>query len=146
MSKSLPPRARREAGTGKAGRKPPAKTVLLVDDDKTARAKMIKALDGGYRFLEAGDGEEALSVSLAHEGPIHLLVTDVMTPVMNGKELAERLCAMRPEISVLFVSGYASEDVLSGNGCGGREWWLAKPFTPAQLVAMARRALGSAKR
>lgn len=146
MSKNLPPRARRKARTGKTGRKPPGKTVLLVDEDERARAKMTKALDGDYRFLEAGDGEEALSVSLAHEGPIHLLVTDVMTPVMNGKELAERLCAMRPEIRVLFVSAYASEDVLSGNGFEGREWWLAKPYTSAQLAAMAKRVLGGARK
>lgn len=125
---------------GRSNRK--AETILLVDDDDAARANMAKALEGkGYRVLKAGEGEEALALSLSHRGPIHLLITDVMMPVMNGKELAERLCSMRPEIRVLFVSGFARDEVISDNGCSGREWWLDKPFAATRLAETVRRVL-----
>lgn len=83
-------------------------------------------------------------MSTSRKGPIHLLITDVMMPVMNGKELAERMCALRPEIRILYVSGYTREEVLSdGRNCAGKESWLAKPFTSAQLLAKVRRILNA---
>jgi DNA-binding response OmpR family regulator len=146
MKKSESPRRpRRGARTG--SRKVSAGTLLLVDDDGVARRRISKALESkGYKVLTAGDGEEALALSVSFRGRIHLLITDVMMPVMNGKELSERLCAMRAEIHVLFVSAFSREDVLSGNGCSDREFWLAKPFTAAGLLARIRSILGDGPR
>ena len=100
----------------------------------------------GYQILQAGDGEAALALSVGFTGPIRLLITDVMMPVMNGKDLAERLCTLRPEIRVLFVSGYSKGEALSESVCDGREHWLAKPFTSARLAAAVRKILASRER
>jgi len=146
--------SRRRPGGGKGvGGRPSkagsaAEAVLVVDDDAGTRAHIARALSGkGYAVLEAGDGEEALTLSVARKGPIHLLITDVMMPVMNGKELAERLCAMRPGIRVLYVSGYTREEVMSDSrNCAAREWWLAKPFTGGELLAKVEAILDEARR
>lgn len=144
MKKRLPTRGQEK--TGRASPKPKVQkaTILLVDDDAAARKHWAKLLEGkGYRIIQAGDGEEALALSVRFPDPIRLLISDVMMPVMNGKDLAERLCSMRPEIRILFVSGYTKAEALSGNGCSGKEHWLAKPFTAARLISVVERILGS---
>lgn len=134
------PVAGKPRGPGRSPKSP--KTILLVEADARARARMAGALErAGYRVLQAGEGEEALALSLSRKGGIHLLITDVMMPVMNGKELAERLCAMRPEIRILFVSAFSRDEVLSRNGCSGREWWLDKRSAGARLAATVRGVL-----
>ena len=146
MKKKPPSRRPGRTSPSKSAPRTAKGTLLLVDDDESARKNMAKVLDRkGWTVLVAGDGEEALALSVGFKGPIHLLITDVMMPVMNGKDLAERLCAMRPEILVLFVSGYAKEEVLSENGCGDREHWLGKPFTGTQLGAKVKAILASAR-
>lgn len=142
MKKRLPSRGQADAGTSPRKSLKPAGTILLVDDDQVARGHMAKALvRQGYSLLEAGDGEEALTRSMACKRPINLLITDVMMPVMNGKELAERLGVLRPEIRILFISGYTREEILTDSARGRREWWLAKPFTGAQLTAKVKQVL-----
>lgn len=125
-----------------------AQAILVVDDDAGTRAHIARALaPKGYTILEAGDGEEALTLSMARKGPIHLLITDVMMPVMNGKELAERLYSLRPGIRILYVSGYTREEVISDNrNSASREWWLAKPFTGRQLIAKVKSILDALPR
>ena len=101
-------------------------------------------LDTGYRILDAGDGDEALRVAQNHEGPIHLLLTDLVMPGMNGKELAQRLEGLRPEAKVLYMSGYAG-DILTPEGAGETDGsFLAKPFRLDSLAAKVREVLGSA--
>lgn len=144
MKKSLPTRGLGKSGRASGTPKPSQRTILLVDDDAAARKHWAKRLEAkGYRVIQAGDGEEALALSIRFPNPIHLLISDVMMPVMNGKELAERLCSMRPEIRILFVSGYAKGEAMSENGCIGKEHWLDKPFTAAKLIAMAGKILSS---
>lgn len=117
------------------------KTILVVDDEMLVRRYASHVLRGKeYRILEAGDGEEALSVSEGHEGPIHLLLTDLMMPHMNGKELANRLCSLRPEIKVLYMSGYAGDLLLEHKVCT-TEMFLPKPFAPEHLVERVRTVL-----
>ncbi|HEY6060180.1 MAG TPA: PAS domain S-box protein, partial [Gemmatimonadales bacterium] len=88
-------------------------TVLLVEDEAGVRRLAREVLSRyGYRVLEAGDGNEALRVAGAYEGPIDLLLTDVVMPGMSGAELAERFHALRPEAAVLYASGYADEAVM----------------------------------
>jgi PAS domain S-box-containing protein len=115
-------------------------TVLLVEDDGTVRALLRELLETlGYRVLEAGQGPDALRVAQEHPGPIHLLLTDLVMPQMTGRELADRLCRLRPDVKVLFMSGYAA------GAAPHREFpsdaaYIEKPFT-SDAMGGAIRAL-----
>jgi two-component system, cell cycle sensor histidine kinase and response regulator CckA len=112
----------------------PRRTILLVDDEEVMRRFLAEALSGeGYHVMAAGDGEAALALSETYQGVIHLLITDVMMPVMNGKELADRLCALRPELKVLFVSGFSRADIWPVDSCEDVTDWLPKPFSRDQF-------------
>ena len=117
-------------------------TVLVVEDEQLVRDLVCRTLRrAGYTVLVADQGEEAVSVSRAHVGPIDLMVTDVVMPRMNGSELAGRLSLERPGLRVLFVSGYASEALdIRGSLEPGTEY-LQKPFTPAVLLDRVRELL-----
>lgn len=96
----------------------------------------------GYTVLEARDGEEALRLSAQHEGPIHLLVTDVVMPGgMSGRLLAERLTATRPEMRVLYMSGYTDAAIIRHGLLEPGRAFLQKPFTPDTLALKVREAL-----
>src|SRR6267142_1944711 len=85
-------------------------TILVVDDEIQVRALARDILVGaGYRVLEAEDGETALKITEEHQGAIHLLLTDIMMPGINGKELADRIAALRPDTKMIFMSGRAAE-------------------------------------
>ncbi|MDB5104528.1 MAG: putative Histidine kinase [Fibrobacteres bacterium] len=119
-------------------------TILLVDDEEAVREFLSKMLIGeGYRVIVAGNGEQALSMSEEFGATIHLLVTDVMMPVMNGKELADRLCTLRPEIKVLFISGYRRADFWTGDACEDQTDWLPKPFSGPLFQRRVRELLDS---
>ena len=99
----------------------------------------------GYQVLAAGDGREALRPAEEHEGPIHLLLTDVVMPVMGGRELAERLKQTRPGIRVLFVSGHTDDAIVRHGVLESEVCFLQKPFTPLALVLKLRSLLDSSK-
>ena len=85
-------------------------TILVVDDESQVRSLARDILQGaGYRVLEAEDGEQALRLAEQHPGAIHVLLTDIMMPGINGKELADRLAANRPDTKMIFMSGRAAE-------------------------------------
>ena len=85
-------------------------TILVAEDDAAVRSVAARTLQSlGYRVLEAGHGAEALEIAAAHAECIHLLVTDVVMPHVNGKVLADELRRARPELKVLFTSGYPAE-------------------------------------
>ena len=89
-----------------------SETVLVTEDDAHVRAMVRRCLvSRGYLVLEASHGQEALEVAAAHDGPIHLLLTDVVMPTLSGSELAERLLAERPAMRVLFMSGHSDEAI-----------------------------------
>jgi CheY-like chemotaxis protein len=117
-------------------------TILLVDDDESIR-RFVRALLTGlqYQVIEAGDGAEALDLASAHEGPIHLLLTDIIMPKLNGLVLAERLAQYRPETVVRFMSGYVEAGLVSANHPDAV--LLQKPFTPERLIEVVRAALAS---
>jgi signal transduction histidine kinase/CheY-like chemotaxis protein len=120
--------------------------VLLVEDEDGVRKLASKILRGrGYVVLEARDGREALSISQAHQGQIDLLVSDVIMPELGGRELAERIMTMRPEIKVLFVSGH-TQDVLLREGVEAGIPFLQKPFAPTEFAHKVREALNSQSR
>jgi CheY-like chemotaxis protein len=124
-----------------------SETVLLAEDEPTVRRLLHRILDeSGYRVLEASNGAEALARAEAHEGTLHLVITDVIMPEMGGTELVERMKHVHPEAKVLYVSGYA-DDALGQRGVvPGNEAFLAKPFTPEALARKVREILDAPTR
>jgi PAS domain S-box-containing protein len=123
---------------------PGTETILLVEDETNLRYLARQFLEKeGYRVIDASDGMVAMQIALAHEGVIHLLLTDVIMPGMNGRELAQRIVEMRPNVKVLYMSGY-TENVIGRNGtldAGVR--LLQKPFTLRDLKGKVRETLDS---
>ena len=119
-------------------------TILLADDMAGVRNPVRKILEGrGYRVVEAGGGEEALAMAAGLDGPIHLLLTDVVMPGMSGGELARKLGEIRPATKVLFMSGYSPEAVAThGNLLPGSSF-LSKPFTASDLVDRVQQTLSA---
>jgi two-component system cell cycle sensor histidine kinase/response regulator CckA len=118
-------------------------TILLVEDEEAVRTLAVSVLQGqGYTVLESTNGEEALRLSeLERETEIHLLLTDVVMPQMGGRELADRLRAMRPTMKVLFISGYP-DDAISHHGIlESGIAFMEKPFTLASLTRKVRAVL-----
>lgn len=117
-------------------------TILLAEDDDAVRAIAREVLErAGYQVLAAADGATALTLADDHDGTIDLLLTDVIMPGMNGRELATALGRRRPGIRVLFASGY-TDNVLAGQGAlAPGVALLDKPFTPAELAAKVRGVL-----
>jgi len=109
------------------------RTVLVVDDDPWVRefARDVLA-EEGYRVLEATDGEDAIRIGIDHPGPIHLLLSDVVMPGINGCEVAARLTSRRAGMKVMFMSAYDRDSLaLMGLDLAGPV--IAKPFTPGYL-------------
>jgi CheY-like chemotaxis protein len=124
-----------------------SETVFVVEDQPAVLGLARKILEGrGYKVLTATSPEKALQLIQNEPVKVHLLVTDVIMPEMNGRELAERLSAMYPDLVVLFMSGYA-EDVIAERGVVEEGvHFLEKPFTAADLAAAVRVALDSRER
>jgi len=115
-------------------------TVLVVEQDDAVRALAREVLRRhGYAVLEARHGVDALRTAERHRDPIHLLITDVVTPHMSGREVAERLTSARPTMKVLFVSGHAAEEQPADVARGST--FLRKPFTPDALAQKVRAIL-----
>jgi signal transduction histidine kinase/CheY-like chemotaxis protein len=138
------PRAEGAAPVAKPPPKPPGapggtETVLLAEDEDAVRAlARLTLASGGYTVLEARDGQEALDICQREQGPVHLLVTDILMPKISGRELADRLAVSRPGLKVLFLSGYPEDAVLRQGVTAG---FLQKPFTPAVLAHKVREVL-----
>jgi len=110
-------------------------SILLVEDEASLRQLAAQALRSrGFTVLQAADGAEALRVLEAHPQPLDLLVTDVVMPNMDGRELADRLRARIPGLKVLFLSGYMDDALLRQGVFEAHETLLQKPFTPASLA------------
>ncbi|MGH7590163.1 MAG: response regulator [Gemmatimonadales bacterium] len=117
-------------------------TVLLVEDTAAVRAVARQLLDRlGYTVLEAPNGQTALRLASTHHGPIHLLLTDVIMPGLGGRQLAEQLRAWRPELRVLYVSGYTDDAVVRNGVLGSGVARLQKPFTSESLARKVREVL-----
>jgi PAS domain S-box-containing protein len=116
-------------------------TILLIEDEDTVRNLASQVLRmHGYRVLEARHAGEALKIAEGHDDAIHLMLTDVVMPKMNGRQLAESLAPLRPGMKVIYMSGYNDDIVLSA-GLGPRTAFLQKPFPPDLLVEKVRRVL-----
>jgi len=119
-------------------------TILLVEDEEMVRklARQILATQG-YRVLEATNGEEALRMCEHDQEPIELLLTDVIMPEMSGPELAERLHRLRPELRVLFMSGYTDDAIVHHGVLEEGAHFIQKPFAPDVLSRKVRQILKS---
>jgi len=121
---------------------PGTETILLVEDEANLRYLARQYLEKqGYKVIEAADGAVAMQIAVAHEGVIHLLLTDVIMPGMNGRELAQRISEIRPNVKVLYMSGY-TENVIGHDGtleAGVR--LLQKPFNLRDLKSKVREVL-----
>ena len=114
-------------------------TILVADDEALVRALARDILLGaGYRVLEAEDGEQALRVAEEHPGAIHVLLTDVVMPGINGKGLADRLAAVHTDTKAIFMSGCASEVVSDAGVLIPVDAFVAKPFTVERLLTKVR--------
>jgi DNA-binding response OmpR family regulator len=117
---------------------------LVVEDDPGLRALVQEILSSvGYHVLITKDGNDALRVSERHAGQIHLLLTDVVLPKMGGKEIASRLTALRPEIKVLFMSGYTGNALTQQGPLDRTTDFIPKPWTPEGLCGKIRDVLGT---
>jgi PAS domain S-box-containing protein len=120
-------------------------TILLVEDEDPVRMLAREFLESkGYQVLEAATGSEALRISAAHAGPIHLLMTDVVMPGMGGRELAEQLILQRPQTRVIYMSGYTDDAIVQHGVLDPGMIFLAKPFTLETLARKLREVLGVA--
>jgi CheY-like chemotaxis protein len=113
-----------------------SETVLLAEDEDEVRQMTADILArAGYTVIQAANGALALDRARRHKGTIHVLVTDLVMPTMNGRELARRLKLVRPDIRVLYVSGYVRDEAARDAIAGEDAAFLPKPFTPTALVA-----------
>jgi two-component system cell cycle sensor histidine kinase/response regulator CckA len=137
VAAAVPPRTEPQRPAAERG----SEAVLLVEDEAALRELLRETLEGqGYLVLSARDGREALQVAAAHAGPIHLMVTDVIMPGVSGREAAGEIRKTRPEMEVLYVSGYADDAILK-HGVPSTAAFLEKPFTRDSLLRMVREVL-----
>jgi PAS domain S-box-containing protein len=135
-----PVEGERATGSGSVPRG--TETVLLVEDAAAVRAVAKQVLERqGYTVLEAPHGEAALHLAQKHRGPIHLLLTDVVMPVLSGRQLAEQLAPLRPDMKVLYASGYTDDSVVRHGILESGTAYLQKPFTPDSLARKVREVL-----
>jgi PAS domain S-box-containing protein len=116
--------------------------ILLVEDEENLRRLAKQALEShGYKVIDAPDGATAIRISQEHKGPIHLLLTDVIMPGMNGRELANKVSPTRPEMKVMYMSGYTENHIGHNGTLDEGITLLQKPFTLPALKAKVREVL-----
>ena len=117
--------------------------VLLVEDEEAVKRVMVRSLtEAGYQVLEADDGEEALRIFIDQQGTVDLLLTDVVMPGMNGRELGRRIHDWAPDLPVIYVSGYTDGEIARRGLLEPGANFIQKPFSPdamVQAVALALR-------
>lgn len=119
-------------------------TILVVENGEMLRPLLGEILTGeGYKVLEAKDGDEALALWDRYSGKIDVVVTDVVMPNMSGKQLVERLRLLKPDLKVIYMSGYESSILAAGNKFGYNATFLQKPFRPSELSKKIREILQS---
>ena len=128
--------ARPREGDGRGG------TVLLVEDSDVVREVIVRMLEaGGFTVLPASSGGEALSISRRKNVSIDLLLTDIVMPEVSGVELADRMERERPDVRILFMTGYAEEVVVNEGILGKHRECIGKPFTGEQITKRVRTIL-----
>jgi CheY-like chemotaxis protein len=117
-------------------------TVLVTEDEEQVRQMIRMILEmNGYHVLEASSGDEALAIYKQHEGQIDLIMTDVVMPQMSGRELAQSLEILHPNIKVLYMSGYTTDAIVRHGLLEQEIAFLQKPFAPDALIRKVREVL-----
>jgi len=112
------------------------KTILLVDDDPAILAVTTELLEmAGYSVLKARTASDAIRLATTHSGELHLLLTDVVMPEMNGWNLSECLLSLKADLKCLFMSGYTADIIAQHDVSDGRVNFIEKPFSPQSLLA-----------
>jgi CheY-like chemotaxis protein len=120
------------------------RVVLLVEDDDQVRAVASQILTThGYEVLAAREAGDALLQLAAHRGPVQLLLTDIVMPGMNGRQLAEHVRQLRPDIRVLFTSGYAGDAIMQRGVVQANAAFLAKPYSADSLLRKVSEVLAT---
>jgi two-component system, cell cycle sensor histidine kinase and response regulator CckA len=118
-------------------------TIMVVEDEHTVRDLVIDILQSdGFKVVAAKNGEEALRIAESHAGNIDLVLTDIVMPGMSGGELVQRLLALKPEIRVLYMSGYTKYTVFNHGALESVNSFIWKPFSPVDLLKKVRDVLG----
>jgi CheY-like chemotaxis protein len=118
-------------------------TILLVEDEEMVRELMCEVLElEGYEVLSCANPQEGIDVSLQHSGQIDLLLTDVVMPGMNGREMANRILQTLPELRVVFMSGYTEHVLLHEGQADPHFEYLQKPFTLQTLTKKLSHVMG----
>jgi two-component system, cell cycle sensor histidine kinase and response regulator CckA len=119
-------------------------TLLVVEDEAALRTLARRILESaGYTVIEASSGNEALAVLAEHEGPVHLMLTDVVMPGMSGPELARRVFALWPDMKVLYASGYTDDAIFRHGVLDAGSRFISKPFAPGELCRKIREIIDS---
>jgi nitrogen-specific signal transduction histidine kinase/CheY-like chemotaxis protein len=127
--------------TSKVGQRG-SETILLVEDEEAVRGLTSRILQKqGYRVLPAQHGREAMDIATREEGVIHLVLTDIVMPGMNGRGLVEKLAGIRPTIKSLYMSGYTDDDIVRRGFVEPSKSFLQKPFTSQGLLQTVRKVL-----
>jgi CheY-like chemotaxis protein len=122
-----------------------SETVLLVEDEESVRELVRETLcSKGYTVMEASDGVSGMKVAETYQGKIDILVTDVVMPGMSGRDLAQRISASRPDIRVLYLSGYTEDAIIHEGVLDPGTAFLQKPFTLQALARKVRDVLSGA--
>jgi CheY-like chemotaxis protein len=118
--------------------------VLVVEDEPDVMRMAVRALrEGGYSVLQASGGPDALEIMIETGQRLRVVLTDVVMPVMNGRELAGRIAEIRSELPIVFMSGYTDEDVIRRGLMERGQRFIQKPFSPEALAREIREALNS---
>ncbi len=126
-------------------RKQGSETILLVEDDAAVRDLVSAMLTAqGYTVLVSQQAQDAGTICERHSGRIHLLITDMVLPGMSGREIAKRVGSLRPNVKVLFMSGYSDEALVHSHGFDGKFQFLQKPFSSVTLTSKVREVLDGA--
>ncbi len=119
-----------------------SETVLLVEDENSVRQLARRVLEiNGYVVLEAARSDEAWQIYQSHQGSIHLMLTDIVMPGTSGRELAQRMAAVQPEMKVLYMSGYTDDAIVQHGVLSANTPFLQKPFAPETLARKVREVL-----
>jgi CheY-like chemotaxis protein len=141
-----PPASDTPANASATARAGGHETILLVEDEEIVRGMLVEVLRAqGYNVLDAKHGPDALNIASRYSKPIHLLITDMLMPEMNGSELANRLLAIRPNLPVLYISGYSDDEARRLGKVDKPAEFLQKPFRPDILLDKARQILDANK-
>ncbi len=117
-------------------------TILVVEDNSSVRSFIRRALElNGYTIIDTGDVDEAVDICKQHNGGIHLLLTDMVLPKMNGRELAEKILSFRPGLKVAYMSGYANGAISQCGNIQSDSIFIEKPITLSRLQKKIREIL-----